>query len=123
MADNPNTENSIQEEGIPEITLTLSVMETVQAPVDDTLSVAGEAADAKATGDAIANLNTTLTAAIAALFPIGSIYVSMTSTAPAFYGTWVEIVMPATWGDIEDGMRSCTPGTGTGNMHFWKRTA
>lgn len=123
MADNPNTENSIQEEGIPEITLVLSVMETVQAPVDDTLSVAGEAADAKATGDAIANLNTTLTAAIAALFPIGSIYVSMTSTAPTFYGTWQEIIMPATWGDIEDGMRSCTPGTGTGNMHFWKRTA
>ena len=120
MAD---TENSIEEQGIPEITLTLSVMETVQAPVDATLSIAGEAADAKATGDAIASLNTTLSAAIAALFPIGSIYVSMNSTAPAFYGTWVEIVMPATWGDIEDGRRTCEPGTGTGNMHFWKRTA
>ena len=120
MAD---TDNSILEEGIPQIELTLSVMETVQAPVDATLSVAGEAADAKATGDAISNLNTTLTAAIAALFPIGSIYVSMSSTAPSFYGTWVEIVIPATWGDLEDGMRSCTPGTGTGNMHFWKRTA
>ena len=120
MAD---TENSIDTQGIPEITLGLEVMETVQAPVDATLSIAGEAADAKATGDAIANLQTALTAAIAALFPIGSIYVSMSSTAPAFYGTWVEIVMPATWGDIEDGMRTCTPGTGTGNMHFWKRTA
>ena len=120
MAD---TDNSILEEGIPQIELTLSVMETVQAPVDATLSVAGEAADAKATGDAISNLNTTLTAAIAALFPIGSIYVSMSSTAPSFYGTWVEIVIPTTWGDLEDGMRSCEPGTGTGNMHFWKRTA
>lgn len=120
MAD---TDNSIATEGIPEITLTLTVMETVQAPVDSTLSIAGEAADAKATGEAISALSTTLTAAIAALFPIGSIYVSMSSTAPAFYGTWVEIVMPATWGDIEDGMRTCEPGTGTGNMHFWKRTA
>lgn len=120
MAD---TENSILTEGIPEITLALEVMDTVQAPVDDSLSIAGQAADAKATGDAIAALQTTLTAAIAALFPIGSIYVTMSSEAPAFYGTWVEIVMPATWGDIEDGMRSCVTGTGTGNMHFWKRTA
>ena len=84
MAD---TDNSIATEGIPEITLTLTVMETVQAPVDATLSIAGEAADAKATGEAISAVSTTLTAAIAALFPIGSIYVSMSSTAPAFYGT------------------------------------
>ena len=120
MAD---TENSIETEGIPEITFTLEVMDTVPAPVDPTLTIQGQAADAKATGDAIAGLQTTLTAAIAALFPIGSIYVSMSSTAPAFYGTWVEIVIPATWGDLEDGMRTCTTGTGTGNMHFWKRTA
>lgn len=120
MAD---TENSIETSGIPEITLTLDVMETVQAPVDATLSIAGQAADAKATGDAISNLNTSLTAAIAALFPIGAIYVSTSSTAPAFYGTWVEITMPATWGDIEDGMRSYTDGTGTGTLHFWRRTA
>jgi len=122
MADNPNTEQSIEETGIPEITLVLTVMETVQAPVDATLSISGEAADAKATGDAIANLQTALTAAIAALFPIGAIYVSTFSTAPAFYGTWVEFTMPATWGDIEDGMRSYTDGTGTGTLHFWRRT-
>lgn len=120
MAD---TENSIETEGIPEITLTLEVMDTVQAPVDATLSIEGEAADAKATGDAIAALQTSINAAISSLFPIGSIYVSMSSTAPSFYGTWVEVTMPATWGDIEDGMRTCEPGTGTGNMHFWKRTA
>jgi hypothetical protein len=119
----PNTENSIATEGIPEITLTLQVMQTVQAPVDATLSIEGEAADAKATGDAISALNTTLTTAIAALFPIGSVYVSVNPTAPAFYGTWVEITMPATWGDIEDGMRSYTDGTGTGTLHFWRRTA
>ena len=120
MAD---TENSIETESIPEITLALSVEDTVQAPVDDTLSISGEAADAKATGDAIDALETSLTAAIAALFPVGAIYVSTSSSAPAFYGTWQEIVMPATWGDIEDGMRSYTAGTGTGNLHFWRRTA
>ena len=120
MAD---TENSIIEEGIPEITFALSVSETVPSPVDPTLSIEGEAADAKATGDRIALLQTTVTAAIAALFPIGSVYCSVNSTAPAFYGTWVEITMPATWGDLEDGMRSYTDGTGTGTMHFWRRTA
>lgn len=108
---------------IPEITLTLEPSETVSAPVDDTLSVAGEAADAKATGDAISALQTTLTAAIAALFPVGAIYVSISSTAPDFYGTWVEVTMPATYGDLQNGMRSYVDGTGTGNLHFWRRTA
>lgn len=120
MAD---TENSILTEGIPEITLQLTVMETVQAPVDATLSIQGQAADAKATGDAISAVNTALNAAIAALFPIGSIYVSTIATAPVFYGTWVEITIPTTWGDLEDGMRSYADGTGTGTIHFWRRTA
>ena len=120
MAD---TDNSIETQGIPEITLTLEVLDTVQAPVDATLSVSGEAADAKATGDAIAALQTTMNAAIAALFPVGAIYVSTSSTAPAFYGTWVEFTMPMTHGDIKDGMRSYADGTGTGTLHFWRRTA
>ena len=120
MAD---TENSISTEGIPVITLQLEVMETVQAPVDATLSIAGPAADAKATGDAITALNTTLSAAIASLFPIGSIFVSTSDTAPVFYGVWVEITIPTTWGDLEDGVRSYTNGTGTGTLHFWRRTA
>ena len=120
MAD---TENSISTEGIPEITLTLQVDNNVPVPVDATLSISGQAADAKATGDAISALNTTLSAAIDALFPVGSVYVSVSSSAPAFYGTWTEITMPATWGDIEDGMRSYVDGTGTGTLHFWRRTA
>lgn len=108
---------------IPVITLTLSVSDTVTAPVDNTLSIAGEAADAKATGQALANLQQTLQTAIASLFPIGSIYVSTLSSAPVFYGTWVEITMPASYGDLEDGMRSYVDGTGTGTLHFWRRTA
>lgn len=108
---------------IPEITFTLEVSETVQAPVDPTLSIQGQAADAKATGDAINALQIAMTAAIAALFPIGAIYVSTSATAPAFYGTWQEIQIPATWGDLEDGNRSYSDGTGTGNLHFWRRTA
>ena len=76
MAD---TDNSIETQGIPEITLQMEVMDTVQAPVDATLSISGEAADAQATGNAIAALQTTMNAAIAALFPIGSIYISTRS--------------------------------------------
>lgn len=110
-------------DSIPEITLTLEVSDSVLTPVDDTLSIQGEAADAKATGDAINALQTSFTQAIASLFPIGSIFVSTISTAPVFYGTWEEIIIPATWGDLEDGMRSYENGTGTGNIHFWRRTA
>lgn len=120
MAD---TENNILDEGIPEIVLQVEVMDTIQAPVDATLSIAGQAADAKATGDAISAVNLALSTAIAALFPIGSIYVSTISTAPVFYGTWVEITMPMTHGDIKNGMRSYADGTGTGTLHFWRRTA
>ena len=120
----PNTDESIVEtSGIPEITLQLQVMDTVQAPVDATLSISGEAADAQATGNAISGLQTTLTAAIAALFPIGSVYVSTVATAPVFYGTWVEITMPMTNGDIKNGTRSYVDNTGTGTLHFWRRTA
>lgn len=116
---NENTEPSC----IPEITLKLQVAQTVTAPVDPTLSIQGQAADAYATGQAIAGLQNTFTAAIATLFPVGCIYASLTPTAPAFYGTWVEIQMPTTWGDLEDGNRSYSDGTGTGNLHFWRRTA
>ena len=108
---------------IPEITFTLEVMDTVTAPVDSTLSIQGQAADAYATGQAIATLQQTLTQAIAGLFPVGCIYASVNTTAPVFYGTWVEIQMPATWGDLEDGNRSYTDGTGIGTLHFWRRTA
>ena len=118
-----NTENSIEEQGIPEIALRVEPSETVQAPIDASLSIPGQAADAAAVGAALAELQTTLEGVIAALFPVGAIYGTATNTAPAFYGTWVEVLIPMTHGDIEDGTRSYVDGTGTGNLHLWRRTA
>ena len=51
----PNTEQNIEETGgIPEIDFELEVSGMTQAAVDKTLSIPDMAADAKATGDAIA---------------------------------------------------------------------
>lgn len=61
MADNPNTEESIQETGgVPKLHMTVSPSSVVQAPVDKTLSISEMPADAKATGDAIRNLGSAL---------------------------------------------------------------
>ena len=138
MSELNNTPSSI-DDGIPEVNFTLEVAETVQAPVDDTLSISGEAADAKATGDKIAEVKAELEEEIQdiainvsgvanTLFPVGCIYPTTSATAPTFGDdwTWEEIKMPATWGDIEDGFRSYEPvasGDTTGTIHFWKRTA
>lgn len=135
-----NTENSIEEQGIPEITLTLQVHEVVQAPVDTTLSIHGQAADAAATGAAIAQAKSAVQAEVAvvdekvsaiagSLYPVGSIYVSTSPTAPTFGGAnwnWKEILLPATWGDLEDGTRSYADVTASvtlGTVHFWLRIA
>lgn len=138
MSELNNTPASI-DDGIPEVSFTLEVSNTVQAPVDPTLSIEGVAADAKATGDAIQaakddlqeqidNIETGVESVAGQLFPVGAVYISTSSTAPTFGGnTWVwhEIKMPATWGDIEDGFRSYTDLSEDdipGNLHFWKRT-
>ena len=133
-----NTPESI-ESGIPEIHFSMRVAELVQTPVDDTLMVSGMAADAKATGDAIAaaksaveeeieDLASGIGSIAQTLFPVGAIYCSIASTAPAFIAgaTWQEIMIPTTWGDLEDGSRSYTdrgsedtPGT----LHFWRRVS
>ena len=122
---------------IPEIQFDINPADSVPVPVDDTLSVSGQAADAAAVGEALTSLSetvagnlssavNTLNAAIAALFPVGAIYVSTSATAPQFYGSWTEIMIPVTWDDLTNGSRdyaakdeSDTPGT----IHFWRRTA
>ena len=134
-----DTQESI-DEGIPRVTFTVRAGETVQAPVDDSLSVSGMAADAKATGDAIEAAQTELQAAIdeldddlkavaGTMFPVGSIYVSTSATAPTFGGenwNWQEIMIPVTNDDLTNGSRSYeakgesdTPGS----VHFWLRVA
>lgn len=128
------------DDGIPEVSFTLQVSETVQAPIDDTLSIEGMAADAKATGDAIAAAKTELEEEIdqietgvesvaGKLFPVGSIYVSTSSTAPTFGGenwNWQEIMIPVTQGNLIDGARNyAAKGSGDtpGTIHFWLRIA
>lgn len=131
--------NNTPADGVPEVTFEVEVSNVVQTPVDDTLSIAGMAADAKATGDAIDAAKAELQEEIDAidtgvdsvpgqLFPVGSIYVTTSATAPTFGGTnwrWKEILLPVTYGDLMSGARDYadvgdeTPGT----VHFWLRIA
>lgn len=139
MSEVNNTPESI-DDGIPEVTFQVEVAETVQAPIDDTLSIEGMAADAKATGDAIANakedlqeeidaIDEDLDAVVGTLFPVGAIYVSTSSSPPTFGGTnwnWQEIKFPVTQGDLMDGFRSyqnVASGDTPGTIHFWLRIA
>ena len=135
-----NTPESIETDGIPEVSFTVEVYNTVQAPIDSTLSVSGMAADAAATGDAIDaakqelqedidGLSDDIAALANTFFPVGCIYVSTSASAPTFGGNnwqWQEIMLPVTQGDLIDGARSYvakdendTPGT----LHFWMRIA
>lgn len=136
---NNNTPASI-DDGIPEVNFELEVSNVIQTPVDDTLSIEGMAADAKATGDAIAAAKAELQEEIDAvdtgvdsvpgrLFPVGAIYVSTSATAPTFGGEtweWTEILLPVKFGDLMDGTRSYAAkgaGVTAGTVHFWLRTA
>lgn len=139
MSEVNNTPESI-DDGIPHVQFSLRVANVQQAPVDDTLSIQGMAADAKATGEAIAAAKAELEDEIEdiainvsgvanLLFPVGCIYVSTSESAPTFGGSnwrWQEIMLPVTQGDLIDGARSYadkgqddTPGT----LHFWRRIA
>lgn len=179
MSEINNTPESINE-GVPEVNFTLQVAETIPSPVDDTLSISGMAADAKATGEAIDaaksdlqeeidtaesdlqdkidtaksdlqdeidtaktdlqeeidalddeidSIHDDISAVAGTLFPVGSIYVSTSSTAPTFGGenwNWQEIMFPATWGDVQNGSRSYVAKSENdvpGNVHFWLRIA
>lgn len=150
MSEINNSQQSI-EDGIPEVSFTLEVSNVQQAPVDDSLTISGMAADAKATGDAIAEakadvegqlatakteieteiseITVDVSGVVGKLFPVGSIYISTSDTAPTFGESnwnWQEIMIPVTHGDLMDGARSYaekgasdTPGT----LHFWLRIA
>ena len=128
------------DDGIPEVSFTLQVSETVQAPIDDTLTIEGMAADAKATGDAIVaakaeledeidQIETGVESVAGRLFPVGSIYISTSSSAPTFGGenwNWQEIMIPVTQGNLIDGARNyAAKGSGDtpGTIHFWLRIA
>lgn len=186
-----NTGTSISEQGIPQLTMRVNAANSVQWPVDATLSVEDEAADAKATGDAInavagdvsdlaadvADINArtgadipidgepeadsiadvvtavsndvaaikewtgedipltdddespTIAEAIAGItmdtYPVGSIFMTVSSEAPEFEGTWVEIAVTATWNQLKTGRRGYTAlesGETGGDVHFWLRT-
>ena len=59
-------------------------------------------------------------------YPVGSIYMSTSSTAPTFGGTWEEIAITATWTQLKTGTRDYAPiplGGQGGTVHFWRRTA
>ena len=58
-----------------------------------------------------------------ALFPVGAIWMTSGDNVPAFYGTWAEVRITATWEELTNGDRSYTAGTGAGTVHFWRRTA
>lgn len=149
MSETPNTPTSI-DDGIPEVSFTLEVSNTNQAPVDDTLSISGMAADAKATGEKIAEEKAAVEAELATaaqtlqnqinsidadigaiygnLYPVGSIYTSTSAQPPTFGGAnwnWQEIKIPVTQGDLMDGVRNFAPigSTPPGTIHYWLRVA
>lgn len=79
MAD--NTENSLVEtEGIPEIELEMEVFGMTQAEVDKTLSIEDCAADAKATGDAIADVTADLADAISDITTLANTVAGLNGT-------------------------------------------
>lgn len=208
MADNENELNEEQEDLNETFEEEMDDATVITVPIDDTLSNQGEAADAKAVGDALAlkadrsELQTAITvngqsadnqgsiivhagditmgssdattvasrigaletktgAAIAVsttdattiaakltaidgktaddipfitggaslldviqgMFPVGAIYMTTSATAPTFYGTWTEILLPFTHDALKNGMFSYVNGSAVGNVHFYLRTA
>ena len=58
-------------------------------------------------------------------YPVGSIYMTISNSAPTFGGTWVEILITATWAQLKTGKRgyeNMPEGETGGLVHFWLRT-
>ena len=131
MAGNESTEqnvqNSIEETGgIPVIQMGVSVSGMTQYPVDKTLSVPDMAADAKEVGDAIADLQSAISDIASETYPVGTIIMTIGSSAPTFTGTWVEVAVTATRAQMKTGKHDYSvlqSGDTGGSIHFWLRTA
>lgn len=126
----PNTEQSIEETGgVPEIELEVEVFGMTQAAVDKTLSIPDMAADAKAVGDALSDIESAVADIFSNMYPVGSVYITSAETLPqviSTIGTWEEIAMPLRLTDIRNGSRTyIEPEEGfvPGNLHLWMRTA
>lgn len=91
--------------------------------ISDTTATAADVAAGKyfylATGEKVVGTLDVLNT----YFPVGSVYTSTSGTAPTFGGTWQEIKITATWNDLKNGDRSYSAGTGSGTLHYWRRTA
>lgn len=147
----PNTEESILENGIPEIEMDVELFQMVQTAVDKTLSIPDMAADAKAVGDALDDVQAdisqimqqtaedvpmapetgapTVAAFLRGLYQIGAIYATASGSLPevlGWIGTWEEIKIPMTWNDLKNGTRSyesIESGDSVETIRFWIRTA
>ena len=59
--------------------------------------------------------------ALELLFPVGSIYMSTSSSAPTFGGAWREVLVKQTLAQFKTGERDVFSGENTGNVHYWQR--
>ena len=91
--------------------------------IADALEDAGSASTAQTIPMSDASGAPTIATMINSLFPVGAVYVSLNNTAPAFYGTWKEIKIIASWSDLKAGFRNYADGISTGGLHFWRRIA
>lgn len=83
--------------------------------------VSGKYMTGNFTVNPIPNTYYTMEEAMALMFPVGSIYISTSSTAPSFGGTWREVVLKQTLAQEKTGSVDFYAGQGTGNVHYWQR--
>lgn len=86
-----------------------------------TVSVSGKYMTGNIVVAGIPNTYYTMEEAMELMFPVGSIYISTSSTAPSFGGTWQEVILKQTLGQEKSGSVDFFAGQGTGNVHYWKR--